>query len=109
MLDTRKWYVMANFREGEIRHFAPGAAVEVYLSAHPGRRFRGKVQGIGWAVQPTDEFDIPHGLPYVKRELNWVHIAQRFPTRIEIENPDPELFRMGASAVATIQSAPAAR
>src|SRR6266403_284527 len=28
LLDTRKWYVMANFREGEIRHFAPSAAAE---------------------------------------------------------------------------------
>src|SRR5438876_9460671 len=103
LLDTRKWYVMANFREGEIRHMTPGTVVEVYLSAMPTRRFVGQVQGIGWAVQPTDEIDIPHGLPYVKRELNWVHIAQRFPVRIEIENPDPELFRMGASAVAVIK------
>jgi len=103
LLDTRKWYVIANFREGEIRHMTPGTAVEVYLSAMPTRRFAGQVQGIGWAVQPTDEIDIPHGLPYVKRELNWVHIAQRFPVRIEIENPDPELFRMGASAVAIIK------
>ena len=103
LLDTRKWYVMANFREGEIRHMTPGTAVEVYLSAMPARRLVGQVQGIGWAVQPTDEIDIPHGLPYVKRELNWVHIAQRFPVRIEIENPDPELFRMGASAVAVIK------
>jgi len=103
LLDTRKWYVIANFREGEIRHMTPGTAVEVYLSAMPTRRFVGQVQGIGWAVQPTDEVDIPHGLPYVKRELNWVHIAQRFPVRIEVENPDPELFRMGASAVAIIK------
>jgi multidrug efflux system membrane fusion protein len=103
LLDTRKWYVIASFREGELCRMAPGAAVDVYLSAMPNRHFVGKVQGIGWAVEPTDEFDIPHGLPYVKRELNWVHIAQRFPVRIEIENPDPELFRMGASAVAIIK------
>ncbi len=103
LLDTRKWYVIANFREGEIRHFAPSAAAEVYLSAAPARRFKGKVQGIGWAVEPSGEIDIPHGLPYVRRELNWVHIAQRFPVRIEIESPDPELFRMGASAVAVIK------
>src|SRR6266516_214684 len=103
LLDTRKWYVMANFREAEIRHMAPGSEAIVYLSAAPDHHFVGKVQGIGWAVQPTDEIDIPHGLPSVKRELNWVHIAQRFPVRIEIENPDPELFRMGASAVAVIK------
>ena len=103
LLDTRKWYVMANFREGELRYFGTGTTVEVYLSAMPKRHFVGKVQGIGWAVQSTDEINIPHGLPYVRRELNWVHIAQRFPVRIEIENPDPDLFRMGASAVAIIK------
>src|SRR5476651_540825 len=52
------------------------------------------------------EIDISQGVPAVPRELNWVHIAQRFPVRIEIENPDPELFRVGASAVAIIKSAP---
>ena len=46
------------------------------------------------------------GVPYVKRELNWVRVAQRFPVRIEVENPDPDLFRMGASAVAIIDGPP---
>jgi multidrug efflux system membrane fusion protein len=107
LLDTRQWYVTANFREGELRHIAPGHRADVYLSSAPDRRFQGRVQGIGWAVEPTDEIDIPHGLPLVKRELNWVHIAQRFPVRIEIEDPDPELFRMGISAVAIIKGAAA--
>jgi membrane fusion protein, multidrug efflux system len=103
LLDTRKWYVMANFREGELPHIAPGTHVELYLSAQPKRRFTGTVQGVGWAVQPTDEIDIPHGLPLVKRELNWVHIAQRFPVRIEVDKPDLDIFRMGASAVVTVR------
>jgi len=103
LLDTRKWYVMANFREAEIRHMAPGSEAIVYLSSAPNRRFRGIVQGIGWAVAPEGEIDLPPaGVPYVKRELNWVRVAQRFPVRIEVENPDPDLFRMGASAVAII-------
>lgn len=102
LLDTRRWYVMANFREGELRHIAPGMEAEVYVLARPEKPFRGRVQGIGWAVAPEDEVDL-FGVPHVKRELNWVHIAQRFPVRIEVENPDPELFRMGASAVATIK------
>ncbi len=104
LLDSRRWYVMANFREGELGHIAPGAPAEVYLSAFPKRRFHGVVQGIGWAVKPEGEIDLPHDVPYIKRELNWVHIAQRFPVRIEIEQPDPDLFRMGASAVVTIRS-----
>jgi membrane fusion protein, multidrug efflux system len=106
LLDTRHWYVMANFREGELRHIEPGTNAEVYLLSAPDRRFQGTVQGIGWAVEPEDEIDIPHALPYVKRELNWVHIAQRFPVRIEVKDPDPNLFRMGASAVAIIKGGP---
>jgi len=107
LLDTNKWYVIANFREAEVRHMAPGSEATVYLSSAPNQRFRGKVQGIGWAVKPEGEIDLPpSGVPYVKRELNWVRVAQRFPVRIEVENPDPDLFRMGASAVAIIKGPP---
>jgi multidrug efflux system membrane fusion protein len=107
LLDTRKWYVIANFREAEVRHMAPGSEAIVYLSSAPNQRFRGKVQGIGWAVKPEGEIDLPPaGVPYVKRELNWVRVAQRFPVRIEVENPDEDLFRMGASAVAIIKGPP---
>jgi multidrug efflux system membrane fusion protein len=106
-LDTSKWYVVADFREAEIRYMAPGSEAIVYLSSAPSQRFRGKVQGIGWAVKPEGEIDLPPaGVPYVKRELNWVRVAQRFPVRIEVENPDPDLFRMGASAVAIIKGPP---
>ena len=107
LLDTSKWYVIANFREAEVRHMAPGTEAIVYLSSAPNQRFRGKVQGVGWAVKPEGEIDLPpSGVPYVKRELNWVRVAQRFPVRIEVENPDQDLFRMGASAVAIIQGPP---
>jgi membrane fusion protein, multidrug efflux system len=103
LLDTRHWYVMADFREAEIRHMAPGTLAEVYLLSAPERRFQSTVQGISWAVEPEGEIDLPHGVPYVKRELNWVHIAQRFPVRLEVESPDQDLFRMGASAVVIIK------
>src|SRR5229473_3956832 len=55
LLDTSKWYVVANFREAEIRHMAPGSEAIVYLSSVPNQRFHGKVQGIGWAVKPEGE------------------------------------------------------
>ena len=107
LLDTSKWYVIANFREAELRHMAPGSEAIVYLTSAPNQRFRGRVQGIGWAVKPEGELDLPpSGVPYVKRELNWVRVAQRFPVRIEVENPDQDLFRMGASAVAIIKGPP---
>jgi membrane fusion protein, multidrug efflux system len=107
LLDTSKWYVIANFREAEVRHMAAGSEATVYLSSAPNQRFYGKVQGIGWAVKPEGETDLPFGaVPIVKRELNWVRVAQRFPVRIEVENPNQDLFRMGASAVAIIKGPP---
>jgi len=58
-------------------------------------------------VNPEDQ-PISTGVPQIKRELNWVHIAQRFPVRIRVENPDPpDVFRVGASAVAIIRGWPA--
>jgi len=34
-----KWYVVANFREAEVRHMAPGSEAIVYLSSVPNQRF----------------------------------------------------------------------
>jgi membrane fusion protein, multidrug efflux system len=101
-LDSRKWYVLANFRERELQSIRPGMKAEVYLLSDPDRRFQGVVQGISPAVQSQEDNVEIKGLPFVKRDLNWVRIAQRFPVRIEIENPDPKIFRMGTTAVTTI-------
>jgi membrane fusion protein, multidrug efflux system len=101
-LDSRKWYVLANFRERELQNISPGMRAEVYLLSNPDRRFEGIVQGISPAVQSQENNVEVKGLPFVKQDLNWVRIAQRFPVRIEIKNPDPKIFRMGTTAVTTI-------
>ena len=107
LVDTTAWYVLADYRETELAHIAPGMEAEVYVLTNPHYRFRGTVQGIGWAVNPEDQ-PISPGVPQIKRELNWVHIAQRFPVRIRIESPEPpDIFRVGASAVAIIRGWPA--
>jgi multidrug efflux system membrane fusion protein len=101
-LDSRKWFVLANFRERELQNISPGMKAEIYLLSNPDRRFQGIVQGISPAVQSQENNVEIKGLPFVKRDLNWVRIAQRFPVRIEIENPDPKILRMGTTAVTTI-------
>jgi multidrug efflux system membrane fusion protein len=35
--------------------------------------------------------------------LNWVHLSTRFPVRIRISNPDPNLVRIGATAVTIVR------
>jgi multidrug efflux system membrane fusion protein len=100
LVDTRTWYVVANFRETQLRHVEEGAQAEIYLQFKGGKRFKGKVVGLAWAVVPEDGTSAM-GLPNVPRNLDWVRLAQRFPLRIQVEDPD-DSFRVGASAVVTI-------
>src|SRR5207244_12598450 len=55
LVDARTWYVLANYRETELKHIAPGMEAQVYVLTNPRYRFRGTVQGLGWAVNPEDQ------------------------------------------------------
>ena len=107
LVDTRTWYVVANFRETQVRQIAEGSPAEVFLQFTGGKRFHGKVVGPGWAVLP-EYGTSTSGLPNVPRNLDWVRLAQRFPVRVQIENPD-DTFRVGASAVVRITGSPPAQ
>lgn len=102
LIDTRQWYVMANFRETELKDIRAGTAATVYLMSDSGKRFEGKVDSISYGVLPDDGGVVLEGLPRVQRSINWVHVSQRFPVKIAVQNPDPALFRIGTSAVATL-------
>jgi membrane fusion protein, multidrug efflux system len=103
LVDTRRWYVVANFRETFLESIHPGQAVDVYLMPYPRRRFHGTVEGIGWAIQTQDS--APNGtLLGVKPTLNWIRLAQRIPVRIRLEAPDPQQpYRMGMTAIVTLR------
>lgn len=102
LIDTRVWWVVANYREGAVQHINIGSKVDVYLMGHPDRRFDGLVQSAGYGVFPEDG-NVSDGLPNIQRTLNWVHLSTRFPVRILIQNPDPALFRIGATAVTIVR------
>ncbi|MEI9981059.1 MAG: biotin/lipoyl-binding protein [Edaphobacter sp.] len=102
LIDTRKWYVIANYRESKLKHIPLGAHVDVYLMGHPDRRFNGHVESIGFGVLPEDA-QLANGLPNIERTLNWVHLSARFPVRVRIDDPDPNLFRIGETAVTVVR------
>jgi multidrug resistance efflux pump len=103
LVDGRTWYVMAYFRETFLESIHVGDEAEVYLLSYPGRRFRGVVQGVGWAVASGDAHAVGV-LPAVERSLDWVRLAQRFPVRIVLQPEDAALpYRMGSTAVVTIR------
>ena len=102
MVDVGNWYVIANFRESALRHIEPGMKVAVYLMTDPDHKYRGEVVGIGRGVVPEEAPQLS-GLPSVKRELNWVRLAQRFPVRIRLDvAPTEPGLRVGATAIVTI-------
>ncbi|PRX29539.1 multidrug efflux system membrane fusion protein [Paraburkholderia sp. BL18I3N2] len=104
LIDTRHWYVVANFRETELKGVRAGTPAAVYLMSDTGQRFKGSVDSISYGIAPDEAgLALPGGLPRIQRTLNWVHVSQRFPVKILIDKPNPELFRVGTSAVAVLE------
>jgi membrane fusion protein, multidrug efflux system len=105
LIDSRVWWAIGNFREGQLSHIKPGMRADVYVMSKPNIRFPGVVDSIGFGVTPDPDVigKLEKGLPDVQRTLNWVHLASRYPVRIRVQNPNPELFRVGESAVVTIR------
>jgi membrane fusion protein, multidrug efflux system len=102
LIDTRAWYVIANYRESKLKNIPIGAHVDVYLMGHPDRRFNGHVESLGFGVLPEDG-KLANGLPNIERTLNWVHLSARFPVRVRMDDPDPQLFRIGETAVTVVR------
>ena len=102
LIDTTVWYVVANYRESKLKHIHLGSTVDVFLMGHPDRKFHGVVESIGYGVFPEDG-TVQAGLPQIERTLNWVHLSTRFPVRVRVKDPDPKLFRLGATAVTVVR------
>jgi membrane fusion protein, multidrug efflux system len=105
MIDTSRWYAVANFRETDIARMKHGAVAKVYVMAHPQQVLQGHVESIGWGVTSEDATQST-GLPTIQKTLNWVRLAQRFPVRILLNNPPDHLMRIGASAVVVVEIDP---
>lgn len=105
LIDTRVWWVLANFRETQLKHVRAGMTADVYLMSDPGQRLSGVVESVGYGVTPDPSIlgRITSGLPEVQRTLSWVHLASRYPVRIRIQSPPADTMRLGESAVVVIR------
>jgi membrane fusion protein, multidrug efflux system len=105
LIDARIWWAIGNFREGKLQHIVPGDRADVYVLSKPNVRFSGVVDSIGFGVTPDPDVigTLQQGLPDVQRTLNWVRLASRYPVRVRVTAPTPELFRIGESAVVVIR------
>jgi multidrug efflux system membrane fusion protein len=102
LIDRRNWYVVANYRETDLKVIWPGRHVDLYLMSNPTRRFNGVVESVGFGISPDDSA-LSNGLPQIDHTLNWVHLAARFPIRIRIQDPDQDAFRVGETAVSIVR------
>ena len=106
LIDARTWWAVANFREGQLHRITPGMPADVFVLSRPTIRFSGVVDSVGFGVTPDADFfgklNRP-GLPDPQRTLNWVRLASRFPVRVRVKDPPPELFRVSGSAVVIIR------
>lgn len=108
LIDTRVWWVVANYRETQLKNVRPGMRADVYVMSSADRRFDGVVDSTGYGVVPDPAILglLTQGLPDAQRTLNWVHLASRYPVRIRIVNPVGDLLRIGENAVVTVRGTP---
>ncbi len=107
LIDTRVWWVLANFRETQLNHVKVGSPVAIYLMSDSHARLNGVVESIGFGVTPDPDVvgKLSPGLPDVQRTLNWVRLASRYPVRIRVIDPPPGTLRMGQVAVVELRPA----
>ncbi len=105
LIDTRVWWIIANFRETQLHRILPGMHVNVYLMSDPHKLYRGVVESASFGVTPDASTvgSLSQGLPNIQRTLSWVHLASRYPVRIRVIDPAPNAFRISESAVVEVR------
>ncbi len=97
IIDTDHWFAVGNFRETNLAGLRPGQRATVWVLGFGAQAVSGHVDSLNGGVVP-DEGAVSNGLPDVPRSLEWVRIAQRFPVRVLLDHPPPDLMRIGATA-----------
>ena len=94
-------YVIANYKETQLRNVRAGQPVEVAIDAFPGQSFQGRVEQI--APMSGNESSL---LPTDNATGNFTKVVQRIPVRIELRpgQADLGLLRPGMSAEVRIDT-----
>jgi membrane fusion protein, multidrug efflux system len=94
-------WVIANFKEVQLRRMQVGQNVEVQVDAFPDLRFRAQVQSL--QAGTGSRFQL---LPPENATGNWVKVVQRLPVKIVLEPQQPGLDRLaqGMSIEATVDT-----
>jgi len=96
-----KVYVIANYKETQLTHVAPGQPVEITVDSFPREKLRGKVERIAPATGAQVAL-----LPPDNATGNFTKVVQRIPVRIQLDDNQPLLARLvpGMSVVTSIDT-----
>ncbi|MFO2466433.1 HlyD family secretion protein [Pseudomonas sp. 15FMM2] len=94
-------YVIANYKETQLQHMAPGQAVDIAVDSFTGQHWRGQVESIApgsgavFALLPPDN-----------ATGNFTKIVQRFPVKIRLVPDESNAARIlpGMSVIATVDT-----
>ena len=109
LIDASEWFAVGNFRETSLSRIEVGDCATVYSMIDRSRPLTGKVVGVGAGIADSARINLPRTLPIVQNSVNWVHVAQRFPVRVKLDEPDGKLVRVGASAIVEVRHGTACR
>ncbi|MGC2656343.1 MAG: biotin/lipoyl-binding protein [Bryobacteraceae bacterium] len=107
LIDTRTWWVAADYRETQLKNIRPGMTADIYLMSGTAQHFEGVVDSTGYGVTFDPSILGPitqQGLPDAQRTLNWVHLASRYPVRIRVLHPVDDSLRIGENASVIVHS-----
>jgi membrane fusion protein (multidrug efflux system) len=100
LVENKKWWVDANFKETQLTRIRPGEPVTVVLDSYPGIKFKGIVDSISRGSGAA--FSL---LPPENATGNWVKVTQRFPVKVLITETKPGYpLRVGASSTVTVDT-----
>ncbi|MFT4119771.1 HlyD family secretion protein [Bradyrhizobium sp.] len=96
-----KVYVIANYKETQLTHVAPGQPVEITVDSFPREKLRGRVERIAPATGAQVAL-----LPPDNATGNFTKVVQRIPVRIQFDENQPLLARLvpGMSVVTSIDT-----
>ncbi|MCO6416547.1 HlyD family secretion protein [Siccirubricoccus sp. KC 17139] len=104
-IDTRGGWIVADFRENQLRNLDPGDPVEIAFDVAPGHISTGKVQSIAWGIDAGRRS--AGGLAQPDSSTRWFEPARRIPVRIELM-PDeavPPKLRIGGKVWVAVNAA----
>ncbi len=89
IVDSGDKWIVANYRETQLRHIQEGNRVDIRVDALPNCKLTGTVQSISDATGAAVSL-----LPTDNATGNFVKVEQRIPVRIAIDDTDSEAYRL---------------